>query len=60
MDLTDISTFRNFTYMVHNSCIKQITLVRDTERKGKPVEKQGRKATGLKLKSHDSRVAEHL
>jgi hypothetical protein len=28
------------------------------KRKGKLVEKRGRKATGLKLKSHDSRVAE--
>ena len=28
------------------------------ERKGKLVEKRGRKAKGLKLKSHDSRVAE--
>ena len=28
------------------------------KRKGKLVEKRGRKATGLKPKSHDSRVAE--
>jgi hypothetical protein len=30
------------------------------ERKGKPVEKRGRKATGLKLESQDSRAAEFL
>ena len=30
-----------------------------TKRKGKPVEKRGRKATGLKLKSQDSRAAEY-
>jgi hypothetical protein len=32
----------------------------DTERKGKLVEKRGRKAIGLKLKSYDSLVAENL
>jgi hypothetical protein len=30
------------------------------ERKGKPVEKRGRKATGLKLESQDSRAVEFL
>ena len=31
-----------------------------TEWKGKPVEKRGRKATGLKLENYDSRAAEYL
>jgi len=35
-------------------------LDRNTERKGKLVEKRGRKTIGLKLKSHDSLVAENL
>ncbi len=46
----------NFEDLLNNSTI----LDKTTERKGKPAEKRGRKTTGLKLKSHDSRVAEHL
>jgi hypothetical protein len=35
-----------------------IILLKQIDRKGKSVERRGRKATGLKLKSDDSRVAE--
>ena len=54
----------------HNFCIelrqlfvlkhRNYSILKTEERKGKLVEKRGRKATGLKLKSHGSRVAEHL
>jgi hypothetical protein len=36
------------------------SILKTEERKGKLVEKRGRKATGLKLKSQGSRVAENL
>ena len=36
------------------------SIIKTAERKGKLVEKRGRKATGLKLKSQGSRVTEHL
>jgi hypothetical protein len=52
-----ISRYSNYYRGALNN---QRILDRDTERKGKLVEKRGRKATGLKLKSHDSRVAEQL
>jgi len=38
----------------------QSVLDNATERKGKPVEKRGRKATDLTLESQDSRAAEYL
>ncbi|RZB31148.1 MAG: hypothetical protein SRB2_04673 [Desulfobacteraceae bacterium Eth-SRB2] len=45
-----IIKFFNFQSLLDNA----------TKRKGKPVEKRGRKATGLKLQSQDSRAAEYL
>ena len=50
-----------FFAKILSKCFKPLnTLLLDNaeERKGKLVEKRGRKAKGLKLKSHDSRVAE--
>jgi hypothetical protein len=41
----------NHIIIIYN-CVKKI------DRKGKSVEMRGRKATGLKLKSHDSRAAD--
>ena len=45
----------------YKSALNGLTILdTDTERKGKLVEKRGRKAIGLKLKSYDSLVAENL
>jgi hypothetical protein len=52
---------RNFKHFsINYFLIFQSILDNAMERKGKPVEKRGRKATGLKLESQDSRAAEYL
>jgi hypothetical protein len=49
--------FREVTLLTI-TLILSIIILKKIDRKGKSVERRGRKATGLKLKSYDSRVAE--